>query len=174
MDWSGTDSDMAGAVIHLMDRDAKTTGLKQLQGMIWADGFHSGQLVAHVYEEVPECLRAWKQAGRDLRIYSSGSVTAQKLFFGHSIAGDLLPLFTEHYDTAVGGKREASSYLKITESFGMPASEILFVSDIVEELDAAASAGLQCVLSKRPENAPIADSHGFPEIHSFREIELVD
>lgn len=80
-------------VIRLMDGDVKTTGLKQLQGLIWDAGFKSGEMKAHVYDDVPPAIAAWNSAGLDVRIYSSGSVQAQKLFFGHTIAGNLLPLF---------------------------------------------------------------------------------
>ncbi|MBX3417124.1 MAG: acireductone synthase [Pirellulaceae bacterium] len=162
---------LVAAVNFLMDRDAKVTGLKKLQGMIWESGFLSGHLIAHLYPEVPECLLKWKEQGRDLRIYSSGSVAAQKLFFGHTIAGNLLPYFSAHYDTTVGGKKEADSYTKIVEDIGISANSILFVSDVVEDLAAAQSAGLQTVLSVRLENPP-QPTHDFPSISSFSEIEL--
>ena len=104
-------AELVGAeVVRLMDADAKTTGLKQLQGLIWEDGFRSGTLVAHVYDEVPEQLRRWASEGWDIRIYSSGSRHAQLLFFGHTTAGDLLHLFRGHYDTTIGGKKSAGSY----------------------------------------------------------------
>src|SRR3954447_26589245 len=107
-------------VLRLMDADVKATGLKQLQGFIWKSGFESGELKAHVYEDVPPALTAWNAAGKDVRIYSSGSVQAQKLFFGHTIAGDLLPQFRGHYDTMTGGKKDAGSYQKIAAEFGIP------------------------------------------------------
>src|SRR4029077_9864378 len=127
-------------VIRLMDGDVKATGLKQLQGLIWKSGFESGELKAHVYEDVPPALAAWNAAGKDVRIYSSGSVQAQKLFFGHTIAGNLLRHFKGNYDTTTGPKKEAESYRNISIDFGLPASEILFLSDIVAELDAARAA----------------------------------
>ena len=102
-----------GVVGKLMDQDAKTTGLKQLQGLIWQAGFESGELRAHVYDDVPPALAAWNGAGKDVRIYSSGSVQAQKLFFRHTIAGNLLDQFRGHYDTTTGPKKEADSYRKI-------------------------------------------------------------
>jgi enolase-phosphatase E1 len=85
-------------VLRLMDGDVKSTGLKQLQGMIWRRGFESGELRAHVYDDVPAALAAWNKRGLDVRIYSSGSVAAQKLFFGHTEVGDLLGHFRGHYD----------------------------------------------------------------------------
>src|SRR6185312_10753603 len=113
-------------VLRLMDADVEATGLKQLQGLIWQGGFESGELKAHVYDDVPPALNAWNAAGKDVRVYSSGSVQAQKLFFGHTIFGDLLPQFRGHYDTTTGPKKEADSYQKIAADFKLPTSEILF------------------------------------------------
>src|SRR6478735_2134152 len=116
-------------VTRLMDADVKATGLKQLQGLIWKSGFESGELQAHVYDDVVPALAAWKMAGQDVRIYSSGSVQAQLLFFGNTIAGNLLPHFTGHYDTTIGGKKESDSYRKIAAAYQLAPSELLFLSD---------------------------------------------
>lgn len=161
-----------GEVARLMDADAKTTGLKQLQGLIWEAGFHNGELKAHLYDDVLPCLQAWKSAGADLRIYSSGSVQAQKLFFSHTSYGDLLPLFTAHYDTKVGAKTWRGSYAAIVEDFGLPAGEILFLSDNPVELDAAQEAGLCVGLAVRPGNLTLPSNHGFTEVYDFREVTL--
>ena len=165
-------SAVAGGVIGLMDADVKATGLKQLQGLIWKDGFTSSQMVAHLYDEVADCIKAWKQSGIDVRIYSSGSVQAQHLFFGHTVAGDLLDQFSGHYDTTTGPKRESASYETIADQFDCPANEILFISDVVEELQAAKAAGLQTALSIRPGNKPVPPEHGFATINGFDEIQL--
>ena len=159
-------------VIRLMDGDIKVTGLKQLQGLIWRSGFESGEMQAHVYEDVPPALAIWKEAGLDVRIYSSGSIAAQKLFFGHTIAGDLLHHFRGHYDTTIGAKKDAASYREIAAAFGLPGKDILFISDVVAELDAAREGGLATALSLRPGNAEVAAGHGYDEITSFEEIEL--
>jgi enolase-phosphatase E1 len=161
-------------VTRLMDADAKATGLKQLQGLIWKSGFESGELKAHVYDDVLPALAAWNAAGKDVRIYSSGSVQAQKLFFGHTIAGDLLSQFRGHYDTTIGGKKEAASYQKIAGDFRLTPAEILFLSDIAAELDAARAAGLQTALVVRPGNAPNQTSSGATHsaIENFAQIEL--
>jgi len=161
-------------VIRLMDADAKATGLKQLQGLIWKSGFESGELKAHVYDDVPTALAAWNAAGKDVRIYSSGSVQAQKLFFGHTITGDLLAQFRGHYDTTIGGKKEPASYRKIADDFRLPTAEILFLSDIVGELDAARAAGMQTGLVVRPGNTPNQTSNGqpHPTIDSLTEIRV--
>jgi len=157
---------LANEVIWLMDNDVKATGLKQLQGHIWKAGFHSGELKAHVYEDTPAALQQWCDAGVDVRIYSSGSIAAQKLFFGHTEAGDLLHHFNGHYDTTTGPKREASSYTAIAAEFNLPPAGILFISDVVEELDAAAQAGMLTALSLRPGN-PEQPEHTHPRLSSF-------
>jgi enolase-phosphatase E1 len=154
-------------VTRLMDTDAKATGLKQLQGLIWQSGFESGELKAHVYEDVPPALAAWQAAGKDIRIYSSGSVQAQKLFFGHAIAGDLQPYFRGHYDTTTGPKKEAASYGTIAADFGLPPGEILFLSDVVAELDAARAAGMRTGLVVRPGNAAAPAGHSHPVIETL-------
>jgi enolase-phosphatase E1 len=153
--------------LRWMDTDAKTTGLKRLQGMIWESGFASGELQAHVYDDVPPALRSWKAAGLDVRIYSSGSVQAQKLFFGHTIYGNLLHLLQGHYDTTIGPKREPASYLAIAEDMHLPPQEILFLSDVTAELDAARRAGLQTALVRRPGNPAPPPNHGHAEIVDF-------
>lgn len=161
-------------VIRQMDADLKTTGLKQLQGLIWKSGFESGALRAHVYDDVPPALTAWNAAGQDVRIYSSGSLQAQKLFFGHTIAGNLLGHFRGHYDTTSGPKKEAESYRRIAGDFDLPPGEIQFASDVIAELDAARAAGLQTVLVVRPGNATGQTSSGQPhaQIASFAQLEL--
>lgn len=165
-------AEVVAGVIGLMDADVKATGLKQLQGLIWKDGFHSRQMVAHLFEDVAEAIRAWNSAGVDVRIYSSGSIQAQKLFFGHTVDGDLLDQLSGHYDTTTGGKQEVASYRQIVGEFDCEPSEILFVSDVVSELEAAKEAGLQTVLSLRPGNNPVEANHGFAAITSFDEITL--
>jgi len=159
--------------LRLMDADSKTTGLKKLQGLIWRSGFESGELKAHVYDEVPDVLRAWNEAGREIRIYSSGSIAAQKLFFAHTIAGDLLNFFQSHYDTTVGSKHEDTSYTAIAADWKMLPREILFISDIVAELDAAQSAGLTTALCLRPTDTPPEPQTRHAGITDFRQVQLV-
>jgi enolase-phosphatase E1 len=161
------------AVMDLMDADVKATGLKQLQGLIWKNGFHRGQLVAHLFADVDSAIRKWSASGVDVRIYSSGSIQAQKLFFGHTVAGNLLDRLSGFYDTTTGPKQEAESYRKIAAEFPCEPSEILFISDVVEELKAAKIAGLQTALSLRPGNKPVEAEHGFAAIESFDEIKLI-
>lgn len=142
------------ALLKWMDQDAKVTPLKTLQGMIWADGYASGALLGDLYPDVAPCLRRWSDGGMRLFVYSSGSVEAQRLIFGHSVAGDLTPLFAGFFDTRIGGKRDAASYdrIAIAIGIGVPAAEVLFLSDIEAELDAAAAAGLRTCQVVRPED----------------------
>jgi enolase-phosphatase E1 len=133
---------IVATLLAWIDEDRKATPLKALQGMIWKDGYANGAYRAHVYPEVAARLSAWKAQGLPLYVYSSGSVAAQKLFFRYSEAGDLTPLFGGYYDTEIGGKREAASYARIAADIGVAPADILFLSDIVEELDAARAAGL--------------------------------
>jgi len=157
-----------------IDEDRKHTALKALQGMIWADGYRSVDFTAHIYPDAANSLRDWHAAGLPLYVYSSGSVPAQRLFFGHSDAGDLTTLFSGWYDTEMGGKRDAQSYRNIVESIGIPAGEILFLSDVVEELDAAREAGLQTVLIDRLEDYPTPRTgdatHGHVRTQTFADV----
>lgn len=159
-------------IVRLMEGDIKATGLKQLQGLIWKAGFDSGELRAHVYNDVPDALASWNETGIDVRIYSSGSIAAQKLFFGHTIAGNLLHYFRGHYDTTTGLKKESTSYEAIASAFALRANEILFISDVVAELEAARSAGYQTALAFRPGNAEVETAHGHPEIESLAEVKI--
>jgi enolase-phosphatase E1 len=144
--------DTAGAIAELLawhDADRKIAPLKTIQGMIWADGYRDGSLVGHVYPDAIAGLRRWHGQGVALHVYSSGSVAAQKLLFAHTAAGDLTPLFSGYFDTAVGGKRETASYRAIAERIGVPPAEILFLSDVAEELAAAEAAGMAVMLLVR-------------------------
>lgn len=147
-----TDDALVAVLQGWIDDDRKHVALKALQGMVWNAGYRDGEFTAHVYPDAAEAMREWKAAGHDLHVYSSGSVPAQQLFFGHSDAGDLRPLFSGWFDTEVGGKREAASYARIASTMAVPPGDILFLSDVVEELDAARDAGLQTLLVDRRED----------------------
>lgn len=137
-----------------IDQDRKHTALKALQGMIWVDGYLSADFHAPVYEDAHTQLLRWHARHLPLYVYSSGSVTAQKLFFGFTEHGDMTSLFSGYFDTESGGKREAQSYRHIAQAIGQPAEDILFLSDIVAELDAAREAGWQTVLVDRLNDYP--------------------
>jgi enolase-phosphatase E1 len=157
-----------------IDEDRKHTALKALQGMIWRAGYAAGNYSAHIYPDAAQQLVEWHESGLPLYIYSSGSVPAQKLFFAHTEAGDLTPRFSGYFDTEIGGKREADSYRRIAERIGVPAGSVLFLSDVVEELDAARDAGLRTVLVDRAQDYPFPRTgeatHGHPRVIDFHGI----
>jgi enolase-phosphatase E1 len=132
--------------------DKKITPLKTIQGLIWEDGYRQGDYQAHMYQDAVTKLKEWHQQGIPLYVYSSGSIHAQKLFFEFSEAGNLLPLFSGHFDTTTGPKKEAASYQAIQQALNIPATDILFLSDIVEELDAASAAGFQTAWIQREQS----------------------
>jgi enolase-phosphatase E1 len=144
---------------HWMERDLKVTPLKTLQGLIWEEGYRSSELVTHLYPDVAPVLQAWYARGLRLYIYSSGSVHAQRLIYGHTIAGDLTPLLSGYFDTRTGPKREVGSYRRIAEAIGVPPQRILFLSDVREELDAAREAGWQTVWLVREGLPGLAAAH---------------
>ena len=151
----------------LIDRDRKSTGLKSLQGKIWRQGYLNGSLKSQVFADVAPAFERWRAAGLKISIFSSGSVLAQQLLFAHTDAGDLTKFIDGYFDTNVGKKGEAESYRKIAAALGMPASEILFISDVVAELEAAKEAGMETLLSIRPGNSLQEWPH---VIRSFNEV----
>ena len=147
-------------LIAWIDQDRKSTALKALQGMIWQEGYDTGEFRAHLYPEVAAKLKAWHAQGIRLYVYSSGSVLAQRLLFGHSEAGNLRPLFAGFFDTETGHKRETVSYRRIAEAIGERPQDVLFLSDVVEELDAARDAGLRTGwLVRKPLALPAEPRH---------------
>ncbi|OUI95333.1 enolase [Acetobacter indonesiensis] len=141
-----------------MNEDAKVAPLKALQGMAWAEGYKRGELLATLYPDVVPTLEAWAHAGIDLAVYSSGSESAQKLIYGHTAQGDVTPLFSRFFDLRVGGKKDAESYRAILRETGWQNDDVLFLSDVTAELDAAAQAGLRVCQIVRPEDATVAGS----------------
>ena len=163
--------DIIDMLVRWVDEDRKSTALKALQGMIWKEGYEDGEFTAHVYPEVSARLHGWRGDGLHLYVYSSGSVPAQKLFFRFSDAGDLTPMFSGYFDTETGPKRERQSYEKIAEAIGEQPAHILFLSDIVEELDAARAAGLHTGwLLRAPLDVPAEPRH--PAYRDFDAIVL--
>ncbi|QIG79880.1 acireductone synthase [Stakelama tenebrarum] len=154
--------DPVATLIGWIDADAKETPLKTLQGMIWDAGYRDGTLKGHVYPDTPQALARWNAAGIPVHIYSSGSVAAQKLIFGFSEAGDLTPFLSGYFDTTTGPKREAASYTKIADALGLAPGDILFVSDMQPEIDAAKAAGVQALLIDREGQG--GDVHSLAEV----------
>jgi enolase-phosphatase E1 len=156
-------------IAWLMDRDRKSPGLKALQGLIWQEGFRSGELRGEVYADVPPAFERWSSGAKAIFIYSSGSVLAQQLLFGSTGAGDLTRFLTGHFDTAVGPKTAADSYRAIAQRVGMHPEDLLFVSDVRAELDAARGAGLQTALCVRSGSVN-PESGGHAVITTFDDI----
>lgn len=158
-------------VNRLMDADIKATGLKELQGIIWKDGYDSGVLMSELFADVPDALSSWDQDGKNISIYSSGSIGAQKIFFTYTKFGDMSKYLDSHFDTTSGGKKEATSYKTISQALTFMPEKILFLSDITDELDAAAEAGLQTALVIRDGNAP-QRQNAHQSIKSLAELDL--
>jgi len=157
------------AYVHwLMDQDRKTTALKNLQGKIWKEGYQRGELHGEVFPDVPGALERWHRERRDIRIYSSGSILAQQLLFSTTRYGDLTRFLSGYFDTSTGPKAEPASYRSIADAFSLPASQVLFISDVTRELDAADAAGMHVRLSVRPGNHP-QPTHGYPSLSTFSE-----
>ena len=154
--------DPVATLLGWMDVDAKETPLKTLQGLIWAEGYADGTLQGHVYPDAVAGLRRWHAAGLALYVFSSGSIAAQKLIFGHSVAGDLTPLFSGYFDTTTGPKRAAASYAKIADAIGLSVGDILFLSDTPAEIAAGRDAGMAALLIDRDGNA--GDISSFDEV----------
>ena len=138
-----TNEEITEYLVHCIDTDKKYAPLKSIQGKIWAKSFVSGKLESHLYPDVFHALKRFSEADLLLAVYSSGSITAQKLYFKFSQAGDLTKLIRAWFDTRSGSKKEASSYQRIANDLGLPAQEILFFTDNHEELKAAKKAGWQ-------------------------------
>lgn len=164
-----TVEELINVLFGFMDEDRKSTALKALQGMIWRDGYVNGSFTGHLYPDVLPAFSAWRKQGIDLYVYSSGSVAAQKLLFGYSDAGDITSLFSGYFDTHVGAKRETSSYRNIAAEIALPPGELLFLSDIHQELDAAQEAGWNTVQLVR-DGADAVSRHR--QVNHFDQINL--
>lgn len=158
------------AALRLMDEDIKSRPLKTLQGLIWKDGYECGELRGVVFPDVAPALARWRADGRDVRIFSSGSILAQRLLFSTCAEGDLTHFIRGYFDTTTGSKKDAGSYAAVAAAVGLPPERIVFVSDVVDELDAARAAGMETRLSVRPGNAPVPDAHGHEAIATFEDL----
>ncbi len=153
----------------LIAHDRKLTALKELQGMVWEQGYASGRLVGPLFSDVPAALRRCRNAGRVLAVYSSGSVKAQQLLYRHSNGGDLGGLFSHWFDTRSGQKQNSTSYTTIAAAMAVEPSQVLFISDSLTELEAAAGAGMEVLFSLREGN-PQSDPGAFSSIIDFEKL----
>ena len=171
---AGEDLSLDGVIAQLeqwIDQDRKIPALKTLQGLLWETGYQQGDFQGHIYEDARQKLEQWQRDGIRLFVYSSGSVYAQKLLFGHTKYGDLNKLFSGYFDTQVGAKTETTSYQKIIKAIGCEADEILFLSDIEAELDAAHAAGMQAVWLVRDGEPDKKAAH--LQVKNFTDINVV-
>jgi len=166
-----TAADAAVQFIEWIDQDRKITSLKTLQGILWREGYASGELKAHLYPDAIAAFERWSKAGHRLYIYSSGSIDAQKLYLKYSIAGDLTSLFSGYFDTTTGPKAEPASYRTIASAIGAPPQEIVFFSDALPEVTAARAAGFIAYCVDRSKAPASSDTSGaFPLIGSFEPV----
>ncbi|MGC8868897.1 MAG: acireductone synthase [Sulfurihydrogenibium sp.] len=155
-----------------IEEDRKITPLKEIQGLIWEEGYKSGKLKGFVYPDAYQKLKEWFEKGIKLYVYSSGSVKAQKLLFSNTNFGDLNYLFSGYFDTNIGNKKEKDSYVKIANHIGLEPREVLFLSDNPEEIVAAASAGMNVVRLVRPSDAEYIKDFPYSQVESFNEIKI--
>ncbi|MGE0128198.1 MAG: acireductone synthase [Blastocatellales bacterium] len=157
-------------ILWLMDRDRKSTPLKSLQGKIWEEGYRLGALKGQVFADVRPAFERWRKQGKLIYIYSSGSALAQKLLFAHTTAGDLTEFISGYFDTNIGAKIESGSYRRIAENLQLPPAEVVFVSDVTKELDAAEDAGMRTALSLRPGNQSQPNANSYLAIETFDDL----
>jgi enolase-phosphatase E1 len=161
---------LAAYIEWLIARDRKSTGLKSLQGKIWKQGYENGSLQSQVFADVAPALQRWHESGLNVSIFSSGSVLAQKLLFAHTEAGDLTRFLDNYFDTNVGKKGDPESYRQIAAALQLEPPSILFISDVVAELDAARATGMKTLLSLRPGNVAVDSGVDHQAIHTFDEL----
>ena len=133
----------------LIKRDSKCAALKSLQGMIWQAGYARGELRGQVYPDVPRAFERWRRQKREIAIYSSGSVLAQRLLFQTTPLGDLTVFIREYFDAHIGAKQDPASYKKIAAAIGYDPDGVLFISDVAKEVEAAQAAGMRSTLCDR-------------------------
>ncbi|MEY3219114.1 MAG: hypothetical protein RIT27_471 [Pseudomonadota bacterium] len=157
-------------LIQWIDQDKKITPLKALQGLIWEKGYQNNDYQGHLYQDAFECLQKWKQNGLKLYVFSSGSIKAQQLLFAHTAFGDLTPLFSGYFDTTIGAKQQPESYQRIAKEIGITTENILFLSDILGELDAAKTAGMQTTCLVR--EGTLHNNCEHSQVRNFNELEF--
>jgi len=155
-----------------IEEDKKITPLKEIQGLIWEEGYKKGELEGHIYDDSFEKLKKWKERGIPIYVYSSGSVKAQKLLFSNTKFGDINYLFSGYFDTKIGSKKELQSYKKIAQEIGLKPEEILFLSDNPEEIEAAAKAGMKVIRFAREGEFEIIPDFQHKQVRSFEEVEI--
>lgn len=160
--------ELIDVMLRYIDEDQKVTPLKELQGMIWEDGYNTGELIGHIYDDALIGLKRWKKQGINLYVYSSGSVPAQKMLFGHTKEGDLNNLFSGYFDTNIGGKKDSRAYEAIAKEIDVSPENILFLSDSTDEIAAASDAGYNVIILDREKS--LFEAMGYTVVSSFDDI----
>ena len=137
-----------------IDEDQKIPALKAIQGFQWQYGYQQGDFTGHLYQDAYDQFQYWRSRQIDLYVYSSGSIKAQKLLFSHSTYGDISDWFAGFFDTGVGKKTDTQSYQRIAAEISQASANILFLSDITAELDAAHQSGMQVACLQRSTPVP--------------------
>lgn len=158
-------------LLDWMDADLKLAPLKAIQGRIWSEGYAAGEIRSELYDDVPAAFEAWRRRDARVAVFSSGSVEAQRLLFRHSDAGDLEAEIDAWFDTRVGAKGDPASYRTIAAKLNLPPAAIVFLSDTVDELDAAAAAGMRTVHVVREDVGDALEPTQHPRVASLLEIE---
>lgn len=164
-----SDDQVLQKLLDWSNADRKITPLKTLQGILWKTGYVKGILKGHVYDDVPIVLKEWDKKGLKMAVFSSGSVSAQKLIFGYSTKGDLTKFFSFYFDTSTGTKRESKTYSKIASAIGVLPNQVLFLSDIIQELEAASEVGMKTIqiLRKGTVKGWENTAYDFVEVNKF-------
>ena len=166
---SPTEEEVVRYFEHLIECDRKSTALKELQGIIWEQGYASGELQSPLYPDVIPALDTWKQKGLTLAVYSSGSIKAQQLLYSHTTNGDITDRFSQWFDTRTGSKLKEDSYYTISQIIGIKATSILFISDHPGECDAALASGMETRFCLREGN-PHRNGGHHQVIHNLKEV----
>ncbi len=160
-------------LLRWIDEDKKITPLKEIQGLIWEEGYKKGEIKGHIYEDAYRKLKEWHERGIPIYVYSSGSVKAQKLLFGHTPYGDINYLFSGYFDTKIGSKKDPESYRRIAKEIGFKPEEILFLSDNVDEVKSASEVGMKVVRFAREGENEYLENFPFPQVRSFEDLEIL-
>ena len=118
-----------------------------------------------MFPDVPPAIRRWRD-GRPATSRSTRRAASSRSGGCSSRRehGDLTPLYHGVLRHGASARKSTpASYARIAAALDVPPAEILFVSDVTRELDAAREAGCQVVLSLRPGNPPQPDADSSSE-----------
>lgn len=141
-----------------------------LTGMVNTESYSNGTLKGEFFDDVPAAFSRFRQNGKGVVVYSNGSEASQAGMFRTASQGDLAGLVNGFFDTSrVGSKMEADSYKRISEKIQTGTNEIMYLSDLTSELDAADKAGCLATLVIRPGNKPV-EANKYKAVTSFEQL----